>query len=97
MELTPGDWLQFGAMGLVVLSVIVGWLTPGRQTEREQQRADRLEEENARLRQVAEDRTIPLLIRAMDVLERSQELDRRGGVPPLSQRFKPSDLPPDGS
>lgn len=72
MDLSPTDWIQYGVLGLVVLSIIVGWLTPGRQTEREASRADRLEQENQRLRQHTEDKVIPLLVRAMDLLERIQ-------------------------
>lgn len=70
-------WLERGILGLVVLSLIMGWLTPGRQTDREAKRADRLEEENQRLRGLWEDRGIPLLTRAIDVLDRSP--DSRGG------------------
>lgn len=78
MELTPADWLQFGVAGAVIVSIIVGWLTPGRQTEREQARADRLEEEVLRLMKHNEERVIPLLVRAMELLEE----ERRRAVPP---------------
>lgn len=73
-----GEWVERGVLGLVVVALIMGWLTPGRQTEREATRADRLEAENQRLRELNEDRTIPLLVRVVDVLDRSQRLDRRG-------------------
>ncbi len=72
------EWLQFGVLGLVVMGMLVGWIVPGRVYDREQQRADRLEQENARLRHHNEDKIVPLLVRVMDVLDRSQRLDRRG-------------------
>lgn len=78
MELSPADWIQYGVLGLVLLSLIVGWLDLGRTTAREAKRADRLEEENARLRQHTEDQVIPLLVRAMDLLDRQA---RRGDGP----------------
>lgn len=70
-------WLQWGALGLVLLAVILGYLVPYKAHRREQERADRLEAEVDRLRQVNEDRMLPLLARALDVLERAK-VDRRG-------------------
>lgn len=74
----PEGWMQYGVLGLLVVSIILGWLVPGRHHDRVSARADRLEEENDRLREHNEERVVPLLTRALEVLERSQRLDRRG-------------------
>lgn len=66
------QWAQYGVLGLVVVALLMGWLVPGRYFDREVRRGDRLEAENERLRHQVEDRVIPLLTRAMDVLDRSR-------------------------
>lgn len=68
----PVEWLQYGVLGLVVLSLIIGWLVPGRIYDRAVKRAERLEEENERLRERMEERVIPLLTRVMDLLNRRE-------------------------
>lgn len=72
MDQSVVEWLRFGVLGLVVLSMIVGWLVPGRIYDRAIQRAERLEEENQRLRERLEEQVIPLLTRVMDVLDRRE-------------------------
>lgn len=76
----PGvvEWLQYGVLGLVVVAIILGWLVPGRTYEREVKRADRLEEENERLREHNEQRVVPLLTRAMDLLDQLPSSRSRG-------------------
>lgn len=72
MDQSVVEWLRFGVLGLVVLSLIVGWLVPGRIHERTLQQLERLEEENARLRERLEEKVIPLVTRAIDVLDRRE-------------------------
>lgn len=77
LSLPLDPWVQYGVLGMVVLAIILGYLVPYKAHRREQERADRLETEVDRLRQVNEDRMLPLLARALDVLERAK-VDRRG-------------------
>lgn len=65
MDPAAVDWVQYGVLGLVVLSLITGWLVPGWAWRREAERADRLAQENARLREHIEDRVVPLIERAL--------------------------------
>lgn len=60
------DLAQYGALGVMVTALFA---FAYRAYDREAKRADRLEQENQRLQRHAEENIIPLLIRAMDVLE----------------------------
>lgn len=79
-DLPLGDWVQYGVAGLVVLALIIGWLVPGHAYKREAERADRLAEENQRLRDHNETRVVPLLERALGVLDAQRRVtdDREG-------------------
>lgn len=69
----PGiDLAQYGAIGVILAALL--WFAK-HAYDREAERADRLEEENSRLRQKVEDDIIPLLTRAMDAL-RERDLER---------------------
>lgn len=66
-------WLQYGVLGLVLAAVVLGWLVPGPSHKRETERADRLEVELRTLRERTEERVIPLVTRALDLIERPRE------------------------
>lgn len=70
------EFVQYGVLGLVLLAIIVGWLAPGRSYDREAQRGDRLEEENARIRDRLEGEVIPLLAKAIVALEEAERRRR---------------------
>lgn len=63
-----GALAQYGVLGIIV---IVLFLFARQAYDREAKRADRLEEELAKLRDRTEERIIPLATRAIDVLERA--------------------------
>lgn len=61
--------VEYGVLGIIVAILF----TFARHAyNREAKRADRLEEENNRLRRHNEEKIIPLLVRAMDALNRGQ-------------------------
>lgn len=64
-------WTEFGALGLMVVSFLMGWVVPGKTHLREVERGDRLEEENKRLRDATEERVLPLVERSIAALEQS--------------------------
>lgn len=64
---------QYGVLGIVVVAMLVGWLIPGPTHKRETERADRLETELRTLRERTEERVIPLVTRALDLIERPQD------------------------
>lgn len=64
---------QYGVLGIVVVAMLVGWLIPGPTHRRETDRADRLETELRSLRERTEERVIPLVTRALDLIERPQD------------------------
>lgn len=70
-------WAELGVGGLLFVAFVVGWVVPGRVYDREAARADRLEEENGRIRDHVEQRIVPLVTQAIGVLERARA-DRRG-------------------
>jgi hypothetical protein len=72
LQVTPPDlplWAQWGVLGVVIVALITGWLVPGRTHEREIARADRLEQENARLRDRVETKVLPLIHEAIHALQ----------------------------
>lgn len=69
------DLAQYGALGIMVAALFT---FAYRAYDREAKRADRLEQENNRLRKHAEENVIPLLVRAMDVLEHSSHRHSQG-------------------
>lgn len=64
------EWLQYGALGLIVVALIFGWLVPGRIYDRAVERADRLETENQQLRDRIENKVVPLVHDAITALAR---------------------------
>lgn len=70
-------WAELGVGGLLFVAFVVGWIVPGKLHEREVRRADRLEEENGRIRDTVETRIVPLVTEAIAVLERARA-DRAG-------------------
>lgn len=75
------EFVQYGVLGLVLLAIIVGWLTPGRQTDREAARGDRLELELKALRDRLEGEVIPLLAKAILALEEAERRRATDGGP----------------
>lgn len=73
----PGGWVNYGAVGLIVVAFLTGAIVTRAAYQREITRADRLEVENAKLHQQISERTVPLLTRAVLALEY-----RTGNQPP---------------
>jgi hypothetical protein len=71
VEFIVERWVEFGILGLIVLSMVTGWIVPGPVYRRECDARDRLEEENARLRDRTEEHVLPLVTRATDALARA--------------------------
>lgn len=65
---SPAAWLNYGVAGLVVISLVFGWLVPGRSHDREVARADRLEAELRRRDEYIAEQVVPALTRATDAL-----------------------------
>ena len=70
-EVVAERWVEFGIAGLVILSLMMGWLVPGKVYDKAVERGDRLEAENRQLRDRIEDKVVPLMHRAIDAIERS--------------------------
>lgn len=72
-QATPGEglagWLNFGTAGLVVLSIIVGWLASGRELDRAVERGDRLEAKLQERDAFISEKLVPALTRATDALD----------------------------
>ncbi len=71
--------LQYGILGILVIALFVGWVVPKHVNDRDRARADRLEAENAALRDRLEKDVIPLLTRAVLAFEqRAGDRSREG-------------------
>lgn len=75
----PIQWLNYGVLGLVVVSLLVGWFVPAKVHEREIARADRLEAELARRDAYIAEEVVPALTRATDALSSVSRRDGPGG------------------
>lgn len=64
------ELLQHGVLGFVLIALILGWIVPGKSHDRAVRRADRLEEENKRIRDRVEDKVVPLVQTAIASMER---------------------------
>ena len=73
------SWLTGSAvtvLAFIVVGFIRGWIVPGHVHARTAHKQDQLEEEVRKLHAVFEDKVIPALVRATDVIARSAERQR---------------------
>lgn len=67
------DWTQYGPIGLLVIAFLMGWVVPGPTHKREQERGDRLEQENRDLHAKIEDKVVPLVHDSIAAVRQARE------------------------
>jgi hypothetical protein len=77
----PVAWIQYGALGLVVLGFITGWVWPRPSVERLLRDLERQQGQLDSLVKVYQEQVIPVLSRATDHLTRLAETATRNGGP----------------
>lgn len=64
------DLIQYGALGVIVMLFVLGKVVSSSTVADKDRRIATLEADNARMRQAMEEKVIPALVRATDVLAR---------------------------
>lgn len=60
--------IQYGALGVIVILFVLGFIVPASALKDRDARIAALEAENSRMRQAMEEKVIPALVRATDIL-----------------------------
>lgn len=70
-------WIQFGALGLIVVAFMTGQIVPRFILDRKEKEVEELRRQNEELRRMVQDQIIPALTRTTDALSKYGERDGR--------------------